>query len=46
MLATIHDALLLGSCSDGCTSIKGYHENFLNASAAAELAGWLGSVAL
>ena len=46
MLATIHDALLLGNCSGGCNAIKGYHQNFLNSSAAAELAGWLGTGAL
>ena len=41
MLATIHDALLLGSCGGECNAIKSFHENYLNASAAGELAGWL-----
>ena len=40
MLATLHDAILLGTCS-GCNADTSFHLNWLNASARAELAGWL-----
>jgi hypothetical protein len=47
MLATIHDTLLLGNCSgEKCNAIISFHENYLNASASAELADWLGVPAL